>query len=103
MHWRSLVVVEQGAEATVVEQYMSGADDLEAYFNPVTELIVGEGAKLEYLCVQDLSERSWILGTQRAQRRPRRVAALDRARLRLRPGQAADGDRHHTAAAPPRA
>jgi Fe-S cluster assembly protein SufD len=66
LHWRSLIVIEQGAEATVVEQYMSGADDLEAYFNPVTELIVGEGAKLEYLCVQDLSERSWILGTQRA-------------------------------------
>jgi Fe-S cluster assembly protein SufD len=45
---------------------MSGSEDLDAYFNPVTELIVGEGAKLEYLCVQDLSEHSWILGTQRA-------------------------------------
>jgi Fe-S cluster assembly protein SufD len=66
LHWRSLIVLEEGAEATVVEQYMSAADDLEAYFNPVTELVVGEGAKLEYLCVQDLSERSWILGTQRA-------------------------------------
>jgi Fe-S cluster assembly protein SufD len=66
LHWRSLIVLEEGAEATVAEQYMSGADDLEAYFNPVTELIVGAGAKLEYLCVQDLSERSWILGAQRA-------------------------------------
>ena len=66
MHWRSLIVLEEGAEATVAEQYMSGSEDLDAYFNPVTELIVGEGAKLEYLCVQDLSERSWILGTQRA-------------------------------------
>ena len=71
-----------------------------AYFNPVTELFVGEGAKLEYLCVQDLSERSWILGSQRAQVGARRVAALGRPRLRLRPGQAADGDRPHRAAAP---
>jgi len=67
IHWRSLVVVEDGAEAVVAEQYMSTRDDLDAYFNPVTELIVGEGANVEYLCVQDLSERTWILGSQRAQ------------------------------------
>jgi Fe-S cluster assembly protein SufD len=65
--WRTLVVLEAGAEATVVEQYGSTDGELEAYFNPVTELVVGAGAKLEYLCAQDLSERSWILGTQRAQ------------------------------------
>ena len=66
MHWRSLIVVEEGAQAIVVEQYMSLRDDLGAYFNPVVELIVGESAKVDYLCVQDLSERSWILGSQRA-------------------------------------
>ena len=66
MHWRSLVVVEDGAQAAVVEQYMSRSDDLGAYFNPVVELFVGENAKLEYLCVQDLSEQSWVLGSQRA-------------------------------------
>jgi Fe-S cluster assembly protein SufD len=65
--WRSLIVVEPGAEVTVVEQYLSSEDQLDAYFNPVTELIVGEGAAVRYLCVQDLSERSWILGSQRAQ------------------------------------
>jgi Fe-S cluster assembly protein SufD len=66
MHWRSLIVVGEGAEATVAEQWMSHTDDLEAYFNPVTELTVGDGASLHYLCVQDLSEQSWILGSQRA-------------------------------------
>ena len=66
-HWRSLIVVEEGAEVTVAEQWLSSADDLEGYFNPVTELFVGDGANVEYLCVQDLSERSWILGSQRAQ------------------------------------
>ena len=67
IHWRSLIVVEEGAEVTVAEQWASSADDLEGYFNPVTELIVGDGANVEYLCVQDLSERAWILGSQRAQ------------------------------------
>jgi len=67
MFWRSLVVIEEGAQASVVEQYFSSEDDLEGYFNPVVEIFVGEGASLEYLCVQDLSERSWILGSQRAQ------------------------------------
>jgi Fe-S cluster assembly protein SufD len=66
MPWRSLIVVEDGAEATVVEQYLSADDELEGYFNPVTEIVVGERASVNYLCVQDLSERSWILGSQRA-------------------------------------
>jgi Fe-S cluster assembly protein SufD len=65
--WRSLIVVEPEAEVTVVEQYLSTDTDLEAYFNPVTELFVGKGARLRFLCAQDLSERSWILGSQRAQ------------------------------------
>jgi Fe-S cluster assembly protein SufD len=67
MFWRSLAVVEEGAELTLVEQYLSSAGELEGYFSPVVELVVGEGARVEYLCVQDLSERSWILGSQRAQ------------------------------------
>jgi Fe-S cluster assembly protein SufD len=65
--WRSLIVVEPGAQVTVAEQWLSSAPDLEGYFNPVTEIVVGEGASLEYLCVQDLSEQAWILGSQRAQ------------------------------------
>jgi Fe-S cluster assembly protein SufD len=36
-------------------------------FNVVTELIVGDGARLRYVCGQGLSERSWIFGAQRAQ------------------------------------
>ncbi|MEX0992966.1 MAG: Fe-S cluster assembly protein SufD [Solirubrobacterales bacterium] len=67
MSWRTLIVVEPGAEVTVVEQYMSSDAQLDAYFNPVTEIVVGEGAKVSYLCVQDLSQQTWILGSQRAQ------------------------------------
>jgi Fe-S cluster assembly protein SufD len=67
MFWRSLFVIEPEAEVTIVEQYLSSDSSLDAYFNPVVELFVGDGAKVNYLCVQDLSEHSWILGSQRAQ------------------------------------
>lgn len=66
VHWRSLIVVEAGAEASVTERYHSSSDGLDAYFNPVTELIVGDNAKLEYLCEQKIASNSWILGSQRA-------------------------------------
>jgi Fe-S cluster assembly protein SufD len=83
--WRSLIVVEPEAELTVVEQYLSSDSDLEAYFNPVVELFVGEGANVRYLCAQDLSERSWILGSQRA--RVERDGALHWIGLGLGSGQ----------------
>jgi Fe-S cluster assembly protein SufD len=67
LHRRTLIVLEEGAEAEVWEQYASGADDLDGVFNTVTELIVGDAARLRYVCGQQLSERSWIFGTQRAQ------------------------------------
>jgi Fe-S cluster assembly protein SufD len=64
---RTLIVVEDGAQAQVWEQLVSGAPDLDGVFNVVTELIVGENASLRYVCGQDLSERSWIFGAQRAE------------------------------------
>jgi Fe-S cluster assembly protein SufD len=64
---RTLVVLEEGARAEVWEQYLSGEPELDGVFNAVTELIVGDGAHLRYVCGQALSERSWIFGAQRAQ------------------------------------
>jgi len=60
-------VVEEGAEITVAEQFLSSDEELEGYFNPVTELVVRDGGSLGYLCVQDLAERAWVIGSQRAQ------------------------------------
>src|SRR5438105_4086016 len=64
---RTLIVLEEGAQAEVWEQYVSGADDLDGLFNVVTELVVGDGARLRYVCGQALSEKSWIFGAQRAE------------------------------------
>jgi Fe-S cluster assembly protein SufD len=67
LNQRTLVVVEEGAEAEVWEQYLSAENDGDGVFNVVTELVVGNGARLRYVCGQGLSERSWIFGAQRAE------------------------------------
>ena len=64
---RVLIVLDEGAEAEVWEQYLSGDDETETLFNTVVELVVGQNAKLRYVCGQDLNEKSWIFGAQRAE------------------------------------
>jgi Fe-S cluster assembly protein SufD len=60
------VVLEEGAEAEIWERYESDDGD-EGLFNAVVELVVGDGATLRYVCEQELSERSWVFATQRAE------------------------------------
>ena len=60
------IVLEEGAQAEVWEQFLSAADDLDGIFNITTELVVGDAAHLRYVCGQGLSERSWVFGAQRA-------------------------------------
>jgi Fe-S cluster assembly protein SufD len=67
LNQRTLIVLEEGAQAEVWEQYLSGAADLDGVVNVVTELIVGQNARLRYVSGQGLSEASWIFGAQRAQ------------------------------------
>jgi len=59
---RSLVQVEAGASATVVEVVAS--DDVVSLTVPVTELDVAEGANLRYLNAQLLGPRVWQVGLQ---------------------------------------
>jgi Fe-S cluster assembly protein SufD len=65
--WRTLVVLEDGAEAEVWEHCGSAGDEIEALLNSVVELHVGQGATLRYVSTQDISERAWIFSSQRAQ------------------------------------
>jgi Fe-S cluster assembly protein SufD len=64
--WRTLIVVEEGAEAEVWERY-SSANGGEGLFNGVVEIVLGAGATLRYVSEQELSERSWLFSTQRAE------------------------------------
>ena len=67
MNRRVLIVLEEGAQAEVWEQYLSGDEEAETVFNTVVELKVGQNANLRYVCGQELNERSWIFGSQRAE------------------------------------
>jgi len=64
---RTLIVLDDGAEAAVWEQQLSATPELDAVFNTVVELVVGDGARLRFVCGQSLSERTWIFGTHRAE------------------------------------
>jgi Fe-S cluster assembly protein SufD len=66
VHWRTLVVLEEGAEAEVWEHWSSRGDETEALLNTVVELHVGQAATLRYVATQDVSERAWVFSSQRA-------------------------------------
>ncbi len=77
--WRTLVVLEEGAEAEVWEHWSSPGDEVDALLNSVVELSVGQAATLHYVNTQDISESAWIFSSQRAQ--VERDARLDWAAL----------------------
>ncbi|MGH2963228.1 MAG: Fe-S cluster assembly protein SufD [Solirubrobacterales bacterium] len=65
LDWRTLIVVEEGAEAEVWEEYGSGGGA--GLFNGVTEIVLADSANLRYVCKQQLPEASWVFATQRAE------------------------------------
>jgi Fe-S cluster assembly protein SufD len=73
--FRSLIVLEEGAEAEVWEQWLATDHDRAGLFNTVTEIRVGAGANLRYVSAQGLGSNSWVFATQRAE--VERDATLD--------------------------
>ena len=67
LHRRVLVVLEEGAEAEVWEQHLSGTPGNETLLNSIVELRVGQNARLRFVGAQDLNEKSWVFGSQRAE------------------------------------
>jgi Fe-S cluster assembly protein SufD len=67
INWRTLIVLEDGAEAEVWEHWSSPGDEVDGVLNSVVELAVGQAATLRYVNTQDISEKSWIFATQRAE------------------------------------
>jgi Fe-S cluster assembly protein SufD len=64
--WRLVVVAEEGARASLIEEYASPAADTAAYSNAVTELFVEQNAKLEYVSLQNLSTETWHFASHHA-------------------------------------
>jgi len=66
LEWRTLIVLEPGAEAEVWEEWVSGDRESAGLLNGVTEIVVGEGATLHYVGAQSLNDSTWVFGNQRA-------------------------------------
>jgi Fe-S cluster assembly protein SufD len=60
----TLVVLEDRAEATILDRF--GSPDTDHLSDAVVELLVGDGAHLRYLSLQEHGPRTWHLGFQRA-------------------------------------
>ena len=69
------MIAEQGSRFSLIEEYASSAPDLAAYTNAAVELFVEQGAKLEYVSLQNLSRETWHFATHHA--RVERDAELD--------------------------
>jgi Fe-S cluster assembly protein SufD len=75
LFWRLLVVAEEGSRFSLIEEYASAAPDLVGYSNAVAEVFVDQGAKFEYVSIQNLSRETWHFATHHA--RVERDAELD--------------------------
>ena len=75
LFWRLLVIADPGARFALVEEVASSAPDLRSYTNAAVELFVEQGAKLEYVSLQNLSRETWHFASHHA--RVERDAELD--------------------------
>jgi Fe-S cluster assembly protein SufD len=75
LFWRLLVVAEPESRFSVVEEFVSQSPELSGYSNAVSELFVGDGGKVEYVSLQNLSPQTWHFAAHRA--RVDRDAELD--------------------------
>jgi Fe-S cluster assembly protein SufD len=66
LHWRTLIVLEEGAQAEVWEQTLSADPSATGLVNSVVEIVVGQNANLHFVAGQDLGEQSWVFSSQRA-------------------------------------
>jgi Fe-S cluster assembly protein SufD len=75
LFWRLLVVAEPESRFTVIEEYASTGPEVAGYVNAAVEIFVEQGAKVEYVSVQNVSQETWHFGTHHA--RVERDAELD--------------------------
>ena len=64
---RLLVLAEPGSRFTLIEEVSSASPELKGYSNMVVELFVEQGAKLEYVSIQNLSQETWHFATHHGQ------------------------------------
>jgi Fe-S cluster assembly protein SufD len=66
LFWRMVVIADEGARFTLIEDLSSVAPDTVAYTNAVVELFVHPAAKIEFVSMQNLSRETWHFGRYKA-------------------------------------
>ena len=66
LFWRLLIVAEAQSRFTVIEEYASASPALSGYSNAAVEIVVEDGAKVEYVSVQNLSQSTWHFASHHA-------------------------------------
>jgi Fe-S cluster assembly protein SufD len=64
LFWRLLIVAEPQSRFTVIEEYASMSRDLSGYSNAAVEIVVEQGAKVEYVSLQNLSQSTFHFASQ---------------------------------------
>jgi Fe-S cluster assembly protein SufD len=75
LFWRLLIVAEPESRFALIEEYASASPDLSGYSNAAVEIVVKDGAKVEYVSVQNLSRATWHFASHHG--RVERDAELD--------------------------
>jgi Fe-S cluster assembly protein SufD len=75
LFWRLLVVADPESRFTVIEEFVSSSPELSGYSNAAVEIVVGQAAKVEYVSVQNFSQKTWHFASHHA--RVERDAELD--------------------------
>jgi Fe-S cluster assembly protein SufD len=66
LFWRMVVIADEGARFSLIEDLSSTAPDTVAYTNAVVELFLEPAAKIEYVSLQNLSRETWHFGRHKA-------------------------------------
>jgi Fe-S cluster assembly protein SufD len=64
--WRLLIIADPGARFSFIEEHASASPETGGYSNSAAEIFVGDGAKLEYVSIQNLSQETWHFASHRA-------------------------------------
>ena len=66
LFWRLLIVAEPESRFTVIEEYASTSPDLSGYSNAAVEIVVEQGARVEYVSLQNLSQGTFHFASHHA-------------------------------------
>jgi Fe-S cluster assembly protein SufD len=66
LFWRMVVIADEGARFSLIEDLSSATPATVGYTNAVVELFLEPTAKIEYVSLQNLSQETWHFGRHKA-------------------------------------